>query len=230
MNVRFGAEITAAARAHHLDPRLLAAVAAQETGGPGASSGRNIVGDGGHGRGLFQIDDRTWAFARTPAAMDPAQNADVAAGILADALARYGGDVRAALSAYNSGSPTGTGTRTTWADGTTLGYADSVLRHEMLLQEDSTQDVASDASASDGPTAAANPAPIPFAAPSPLLGMLGPAAPAVTGAAPFTPVASWAAVLSPNGSAGGREGADADAAVGRLIDEPVDVFGASDAT
>src|SRR5579884_1809324 len=129
LNVAFGPQIAAAATRHNLDPKLLAAVAAQETGGPGSDSGRNVVGDGGHGHGLFQIDDRWHAFARTPAAMNPAANADYAAGMLAGNLKRYGGDVRAALSAYNAGSPTAAGTQTTWADGATLGYADSVLRH-----------------------------------------------------------------------------------------------------
>jgi hypothetical protein len=127
--VRFGAQIESAARSHGLDPKFLAAVAAQETGGPGARSGSNIVGDGGHGRGLFQIDDRWHAFAVSPAAMDPAKNADYAAGMLSGLLAKYGGDARAALSAYNAGSPNATGTVTTWGDGARLGYADSVLRH-----------------------------------------------------------------------------------------------------
>ncbi len=129
LNVAYGPQITAAATRHNLQPRLLAAVAAQETGGPGADSGRNIVGDQGHGHGLFQIDDRWHAFARTPAAMDPAKNADYAAGMLASSLERYGGDVHKALSAYNTGSPTATGTRTDWGDGKPIGYADSVLRH-----------------------------------------------------------------------------------------------------
>jgi hypothetical protein len=129
LTVAYGPQIAAAAARHHLDPRLLAAVAAQETGGPGADSGRNIVGDGGHGRGVFQIDDRWHAFARTPAAMDPAQNADYAAGILASNLRQYGGDVRSALSAYNTGSPHATGTVTDWGDGKPVGYADSVMRH-----------------------------------------------------------------------------------------------------
>lgn len=128
--LRYGNEIAAAAQAHQLDPTLLAAVAAQETGGPGSNQGRNIVGDGGHGHGLFQIDDRSWSFAQSPAAMDPAANADEAATILSDDLARYGGNVREALSTYNSGSPNAQGTTTTWGDGRTLGYADSVLRHQ----------------------------------------------------------------------------------------------------
>lgn len=127
--IRFGAEIAGAARAHHLDPVLLAALAAQETGGPGSDSGRNINGDGGHGRGLFQIDDRYHAFARSPAAADPARNAEYAAGLLQGLLERYGGDTRLALSAYNAGSPTAPGTQTTWGDGRRLGYADSVLQH-----------------------------------------------------------------------------------------------------
>ena len=129
LGVAYGPQIAAAAARHHLDARLLAAVAAQETGGPGSRSGRNIVGDGGHGRGLFQIDDRYHPFARTAAAMDPAQNADYAAGLLAENLQRYDGDVHAALSAYNAGSPQAAGTRTDWGDGPRLGYADSVLRH-----------------------------------------------------------------------------------------------------
>jgi len=133
LTVAYGTQIAAAATRHHLDPRLLAAVAAQETGGPGADSGRNIVGDAGHGHGLFQIDDRWHAFARTPAAMDPAQNADYAAGMIESNLNRYGGDVRSALSAYNAGSPSATGTRTDWGDGRALGYADSVFRHYAQL-------------------------------------------------------------------------------------------------
>ncbi|HTD35379.1 MAG TPA: transglycosylase SLT domain-containing protein [Candidatus Elarobacter sp.] len=136
LNVAFGPQIAAAATRHHLDPRLLAAVAAQETGGPGADSGRNVVGDGGHGHGVFQIDDRWHAFARSPAAMDPARNADYAAGLLESNLGRYGGDVRAALSAYNAGSPSATGTRTDWGDGRPVGYADSVLRHYARLGGD----------------------------------------------------------------------------------------------
>src|ERR1700738_1484828 len=117
LTVAYATEITAAATRHNLDPRLLAAVAAQETGGPGADSGRHVVGDGGHGHGLFQIDDRWHAFARGPAAMDPAGNADYAAGLLESNLQRYGGDVRAALSAYNAGSPNAAGTPTDWGDG-----------------------------------------------------------------------------------------------------------------
>jgi Transglycosylase SLT domain len=126
--VAYAPQIAAAAARHGVDPRLLAAVAAQETGGPGSNAGRNVVGDAGHGHGLFQIDDRSHAFASTPEAMDPASNADYAAGMLHELIGRYG-NVRQALSAYNAGSPTATGTQTTWPDGERLGYADSVMRH-----------------------------------------------------------------------------------------------------
>src|ERR1700735_1375230 len=101
LRVAYAPEIAAAAPRHNLDARLLAAVAAQETGGPGSNSGRNVVGDGGHGRGLFQVDDRWHPFASTKAAMDPAQNADYAAGMLSGLLKRYGGHVHAALCAHN---------------------------------------------------------------------------------------------------------------------------------
>ncbi len=127
--VAYAPQIADAARRYGIDPKLLAAVAAQETGGPDSNAGHNVVGDGGHGRGLFQIDDRWHQFAATPGAMDPAQNADYAAHMIAGLLKQYGGNVHEALSAYNSGSPTAAGTRTRWSDGRDLAYADSVLRH-----------------------------------------------------------------------------------------------------
>ena len=71
--------------------------------------------------------------------MDPTQNADYAAGMISGLLKRYGGNVRDALSAYNAGSPTATGTKTRWSDGADLGYADSVLRHYQRLTGESPQ-------------------------------------------------------------------------------------------
>lgn len=133
--VAFAPQIARAAAKSGVDPRLLAAVAAQETGGPGSNAGRNIVGDGGHGHGIFQIDDRFHRFANTPSAMDPQANADYAAGMLAGLLKQYGGDVRKALSAYNAGAPDAHGTVTSWQDGQRLGYADSVLRHYAALAD-----------------------------------------------------------------------------------------------
>ncbi len=131
--VTYASDIVSAAVKHGLDPKLLAAVAAQETGGPGANGGRNEVGDGGHGRGVFQIDDRWHDFAKTAAAMDPAQNADYAAGMLSGLLKRYNGNVKEALSAYNAGDPHAKGTSTSWGDGEKLDYADSVMRHYQQL-------------------------------------------------------------------------------------------------
>lgn len=130
--VAYAGAIETAARDHGLDPALLAAVAAQETGGPDCNAGRNVVGDAGHGHGLFQIDDRYHDFARSGAAMDPASNAEYAAGMLSGLIDRYG-SVHRALSAYNAGNPDATGTVTQWRDGARLGYADSVLRHEARI-------------------------------------------------------------------------------------------------
>ncbi len=145
--VAYADAIATTARDHGLDPALLAAVAAQETGGPGSNAGRNVVGDGGHGRGLFQIDDRYHPFARTSAAMDPSRNAEYAAGMLSGLIRRYGG-VRRALSAYDAGDPNATGTGTRWSDGATLGYADSILRHERLINGASVEETARDELAS----------------------------------------------------------------------------------
>ena len=146
VNVNYAPQIQAAARAYNLDPRLLEAVAAQETGGPDCDSGHNIVGDGGHGHGVFQIDDRWHDFAKTKDAMDPGKNAMYAAHMISDDLQRYGGDVHKALSAYNAGSPNATGTTTTWGDGKTLGYADSVLRHFQRLGGEARANNAQDVS------------------------------------------------------------------------------------
>jgi hypothetical protein len=131
--VAYAEEIAGAAALNHLDPRLLAAVAAQETGGPGSNAGRNVMGDGGHGHGLFQINDRFHAFARSADAMNPQANANYAARMLSGLLRAFHGDVHKALSAYNAGDPNARGTVTEWQDGEQLGYADSVLRHYNAL-------------------------------------------------------------------------------------------------
>ena len=131
--VAYAPQIAGAAERHGLDPELLAAVAAQETGGPDCNAGRNVVGDAGHGHGLFQIDDRWHPFAKRLSAMDPGQNADYAARMLSGLLGRYKGNLHEALSAYNAGSPNAIGTQTRWSDGHRLGYADSVLEHYARL-------------------------------------------------------------------------------------------------
>jgi len=231
--IRYGAEITTAAQAHGLDPKLLAAVAAQETGGPGTSSGNNVVGDGGHGRGLFQIDDRSWAFAKTSAAMDPARNADVAAQILAGNLRQYGGNVKAALSAYNAGSPTATGTTTTWSDGRTLGYADSVMRHlcelggpegQLAAEAPSTRaDVnalaAYNAAAmtSNAPPAASGPA---YAPGSGLNPASLPGSTSSSSSSQFSAVRTWASMTSgQSGSGDAQAGSAADQGMADILDQ-----------
>jgi len=232
-SIRYGAQIVSAAAAHHLDPQLLAAVAAQETGGPGASSGSNIVGDSGHGHGVFQIDDRTWDFAKTSAAMDPQQNANFAAGILADNLQRYGGNVKMALSAYNAGSPSATGTTTTWGDGKTLGYADSVLKHYDALGSSTTEQLTAEsgansadvntllhafsslsngtASGSTSSSTASSAALAQTIAQAPLI--------SATNSGTLTPARSWSQL----GSQGQQPGQNADSAMVSLMDQG-DVF------
>ncbi|MHB8140020.1 MAG: transglycosylase SLT domain-containing protein [Vulcanimicrobiaceae bacterium] len=161
--VAYAPQIAASAARYSLDPALLAAVAAQETGGPGSNAGRNIDGDNGHGRGLFQIDDRFHAFAASGAAMDPAANAEYAARMLRGLLDRYHGNIRAALQAYNAGDPRAVGTQTRWGDGALLGYADSVLRHERRIAEDAGPVVGAART-----TEAASPSRLPIPAPPPL--------------------------------------------------------------
>lgn len=78
-------------------PALLYAVASRET------NMRNVVGDGGHGHGVFQLDDR---YHNIPAGFDAdvRAQADIAASMLGVLWARYGDWVKA-CNAYNSGSP-----------------------------------------------------------------------------------------------------------------------------
>ncbi len=126
--VRFAPDIRAAAQRYGIDPMILAAIGMQET------RLQNIVGDGGHGRGVFQIDDRwhgPWMAANN-GGMTPSSNAMKAAEILSSFLRQFG-DIRKAITAYNAGGGTaargGCGTMQTWPDGQRLCYADSVFRH-----------------------------------------------------------------------------------------------------
>jgi hypothetical protein len=94
-----------AAAATGIPAAVLAAIASRETGV------RMIVGDGGHGRGVMQIDDRYHsAFTSSPAAMDWTQNPMYGAKVLASYLqqAISGGvdefnALRVALAGYNQG-------------------------------------------------------------------------------------------------------------------------------
>ncbi len=125
-------EIDRAARHHGIDPLLLAAQAAQESGGPGAVSGRNVLQSNGHGHGLFQIDPAggygPWLEAHHDG-LSVIENAEKAASIDAANLRRYG-STHAMLTAFNAGHDSDAASNvTTWPDGRRLHYAASVERH-----------------------------------------------------------------------------------------------------
>lgn len=139
----FGATVWKAAKDVGIDPWLLARVIDLESrfGLALTPPGPGGTGDKGHGRGLAQIDDRTWrAWLQQYDWRDPETNIRKGAEILADDLRIFDGDVRAALSAYNAG-PTKVmdalarrvdpGTVTSYAtgsDGVRRSYPDNVLR------------------------------------------------------------------------------------------------------
>ena len=88
-----------------IDPTVIIAMIEVES-----SYDSETIGDGGNSFGLMQIqprwhDQRMQALAVTDL-LDPKQNVKVGIDILAELLAKYGGDVEMALVAYNAG-PTG---------------------------------------------------------------------------------------------------------------------------
>src|SRR5262245_29122061 len=89
------------AAADQKDVRLdiLLAIASQET------DARNIRGDGGHGRGLMQIDDRYHqTFLRNnQEGMDVETNVEYAAALLANNIAYFKGSYEQGIAAYNCG-------------------------------------------------------------------------------------------------------------------------------
>ena len=93
-----------------VDPLLLAAICDRESGGgvylvPPDPSG---VGDKGHGRGLMQIDDRTWVkWLRDHRWQDALTNIRSGAEILRgemDRFAQTGHGIECAIAAYNCGA------------------------------------------------------------------------------------------------------------------------------
>lgn len=82
---------------HQLPYQLLLAVGSRET------NLTNEIGDGGHGHGVFQLDDRSHPI---PAGFDQnvAVQAITAAVMLSSLLAEFNGDIRAALVGYNAGA------------------------------------------------------------------------------------------------------------------------------
>ena len=96
-DVPYGAEITAAAKKHGIDPALLAGLVKQESGfNPSAGSPAGA-------RGLTQLMPATAAGLGVTNVLDPAQNLDGGAKYLRQQLDAFGGDVTRALAAYNAG-------------------------------------------------------------------------------------------------------------------------------
>lgn len=105
--------IISEAEAHGIDPAIIFAMAYREsTYNPGA------IGDGGNSFGLLQIQPR-WHSERMQRLgchdlLDPFQNVTVAVDYLDEMLGWYGGDIAAALTAYNRGHYSGTITQYAW--------------------------------------------------------------------------------------------------------------------
>lgn len=109
---RWSEFVVRASQAHGVPESLLFAIISRESGG------QNIRGDGGHGRGLTQIDDRfhgPWLDAHQQG-MDPESNIDEGARILREAvdwfdthqhllpqLSDTAFRLRCAIAAYNAG-------------------------------------------------------------------------------------------------------------------------------
>lgn len=96
---QYAKEISAASQKYNIPPEIIAGVISRET------NGRNIIGDGGHGHGLMQIDDRFHgSFLRSHQnGLDPASNIDYGTSLLRNNLDHFNGDYRKALAAYNAG-------------------------------------------------------------------------------------------------------------------------------
>ena len=95
--VPYGAEITAAARKHGIDPALLAGLVRQE------SNFDPTAGSPAGARGLTQLMPATAASLGVTDVTDPVQALDGGAKYLKQQLDAFGGDVTKALAAYNAG-------------------------------------------------------------------------------------------------------------------------------
>jgi len=93
----FGNLIHAAAAKHGVDESLITwVIAAESNFNPRAVSRRRA-------QGLMQLLPKTATFYSVANIFDPAENIDAGTRYLKDLLARYRGDLRLALAAYNAG-------------------------------------------------------------------------------------------------------------------------------
>ncbi len=112
----------AAARRHGLDPALVLAVVQVESGfRPDAVSPKGA-------RGLMQLMPGTATRLGVEDSFDPEQNLDGGTRHLGDLIARYDGDVKRALAAYNAGEGAVERHRGVPPYGETRAYVQSVLR------------------------------------------------------------------------------------------------------
>lgn len=94
----------AAAARHGVPLAVLVAVADRETHLGALVENAGWRGDGGHGRGVMQIDDRAHPmFVNAHADDDHAANIQYGAAYLATLARTFGGYTKAALAAYNAG-------------------------------------------------------------------------------------------------------------------------------
>lgn len=119
LKVPYALSITAAARAHELDPRLLAAVVETESGFDAAA-----VSPAG-AMGLAQLMPAAARACGVADPFHPAQNLDCAAWLLADLLATF--PLPLALAAYNAGEPAVSACNCIPANGETEVYVPRVL-------------------------------------------------------------------------------------------------------
>jgi len=112
----------AAARRHGLDPALVLAVVHVESGfRPDAVSPKGA-------RGLMQLMPGTATRLGVEDSFDPEQNLDGGTRHLGDLIARYNGDVKRALAAYNAGEGAVERHRGVPPYGETRAYVRNVLR------------------------------------------------------------------------------------------------------